>query len=570
MKQEEDDEEGAGSVPGKAGVGSKSKQPLESPKEKRARLRLEKLSTGARFTSHRAEVTTSMSTAVGKLEQKMRESMEKLVHAKTCIIEALAKDKTDDVLLAYKQAVPAALVLGDAWFDRMVEHPDGLMIDAVVVAPEQVVPAIQATSASEAAPPAADPSQQEAPAKDEAPKPAPALQAILVKLPPATIPLPKLLAHFKDLLAPVQEPEKLKTYAELGEFVEKTRLIDDVLQVEVSLKLFKDEMKVIVEQFAKGLAQQAVDALNYITTKERRLVKASESDMKGMEKKEKDSAKAAAKAAARASKVLVKTSSPIWTIDVMTWTAVPVVGVTFEPDKSVDTPWMMKEHDCVKSWRADAIVSLRLSEFGGTYKKFPTFATEGRVQSPIVPKQGLEPTSEMFARLMPSGAVLDISTIQHGANFMQNAWYCGFSSDMDSAAFTANSGAMIRVMAMGGISVIVFSMTKVLAAMAGAGDTADLDAVSKFALNLSPMQEAAIKACDGYFCQLAAGDVIYVPQGWICCERATSGALLYGVRKSFMVATQEGAANYNASVSVLRRSKRDVTKMEAIAALMKT
>ena len=80
--------------------------------------------------------------------------------------------------------------------------------------------------------------------------------------------------------------------------------------------------------------------------------------------------------------------------------------------------------------------------------------------------------------------------------------------------------------------------------------------------------DSAVAKCGAHFVNMDSNSVLFVPQGWICCEKSVEGGLLYGVRKSYLTTHSVGAANYRATIDVLKRSNREVGRMEEIATLL--
>ena len=68
-----------------------------------------------------------------------------------------------------------------------------------------------------------------------------------------------------------------------------------------------------------------------------------------------------------------------------------------------------------------------------------------------------------------------------------------------------------------------------------------------------------------------AGDILYVPQGWIAVEQTAQGRnLIYGVRKSMLMKSPAAVSNYECCLALFRSSKRIVTRMaETLAAAKK-
>jgi len=103
-----------------ADQGSKP-EPAESAKEKRARLRLEKLASGPAFTSHRASMVRTVSDAVEALRSKGEESLRwaKEVRQK---VQAAVNDADEDVVVLkeYLENVAVVRIFLETWLGAEV------------------------------------------------------------------------------------------------------------------------------------------------------------------------------------------------------------------------------------------------------------------------------------------------------------------------------------------------------------------------------------------------------------------------------------------------------------------
>ncbi len=121
---------------------------------------------------------------------------------------------------------------------------------------------------------------------------------------------------------------------------------------------------------------------------------------------------------------------------------------------------------------------------------------------------------------------------------------------------------------MGDVKIIVVLLTSVLEAMGSDGKTATLDDMLSFTRKLTENHALFSKVKGWYMC-LSPGDVAFLPQGSVLCERVSSGALVYGVRKSFLINSPASILQYRASIELLNNSKRDTSRMQQIAGLFK-
>ena len=65
--------------------------------------------------------------------------------------------------------------------------------------------------------------------------------------------------------------------------------------------------------------------------------------------------------------------------------------------------------------------------------------------------------------------------------------------------------------------------------------------------------------------------MLYIPAGWVCCERVSSGAgvpSVYALRKSYFFNSRAATEGYKQIVQLMKASGRDVAKMEEVAQLI--
>lgn len=212
-----------------------------------------------------------------------------------------------------------------------------------------------------------------------------------------------------------------------------------------------------------------------------------------------------------------------------------------------------------KSWRNHAGLALQLSEFAGHYRQSGSFKTEGKAMSPVLRGQGKQETENLFATLFSSQMVLDISKVAEGGAFMNNIWYWGYDAKLSLAHFPPNAAAMVRVVAAGELRIICFNATVVARVMRTRNMPCKLDAMVQFMLDLKEDDEIV---SEGFTAVCKADDVIYVPTGFILCEKSMSGGLLYGCRKSYLIKSETCMASYKVCSEVLEASGRNPDQNE--------
>ena len=217
-----------------------------------------------------------------------------------------------------------------------------------------------------------------------------------------------------------------------------------------------------------------------------------------------------------------------------------------------------------KTWRDHPNVSVRLSEFGGTYKQTASFKSDGRSMAPILRNQGKSEADSLWAAMFASKQILDISKIPDGSSFMENCWYFGYDPKGSWAHFAPNGAGMIRCLASGEMQVICFGVKDVSGRMTEKGLALNLEKMTEFVLSLTADDPLVAK---GFAAQICQDDVIFVPPGMVLCEKSTSSVLLYGARKSYLLKNDAAMASYQICIDMLAASGRDPSKMKSIVQL---
>ena len=124
-----------------------------------------------------------------------------------------------------------------------------------------------------------------------------------------------------------------------------------------------------------------------------------------------------------------------------------------------------------------------------------------------------------------------MSKLPDAAAIESNMSYFGFDNRMAGAWLTPNGAGMVRVCVMGLCNIIAFPLAEILQEGFSQVDQSSVtvDMVSEYVLNLMSGSEF------GYVATVKQDDAIYVPQGWIVCERCMAVGLMYGIRKSYLL-----------------------------------
>ena len=366
--------------------------------------------------------------------------------------------------------------------------------------------------------------------------------------------------------SPVSTPSALKCEAELQALADSAREKASILDLDTMLAAFKTAFGVI-QEFHKSIGKAGSDINSYMETKVRNCKRDIEKARKERERKAVDEAKAKGKEAAEKIKQSEKAHGLIFHINSNNFGAVPQLSfAAFEaspPD--CDKPWLIRGGGPVLEWREEPRVVMTMTEFGSGYKKMQSCKDSGKAQAPLMPRAGKEETDEVFNAIFPALQMLDVTAIAGGAGFMNNTWKFGYATDYCKATTAPNAAAMLKVFMQGEVTFICFP----LRGLADALGAATLEEVSRDLLMVSEAKlEPLLKKIPGYITTCKPDDVLFIPMGWMLCEKVSAGTLIYGCRKSYVVKTAANKDNYTAMIELMRSDKRDVSRMENVLALM--
>ena len=328
----------------------------------------------------------------------------------------------------------------------------------------------------------------------------------------------------------------------------------------------------VADLFMKGILKIVTDIGNYIKQKEKNAERAEAKKKKEADQVEVGKVKEAAKTAAAKVRMFSKATHKIFAIKEDQWHAMHErPAAFFDVNKNLDMPWVLRKSETAKTWRNTADASEKLSEFGGSYRRVPSCKQENRAMAPVLSKQGKEAAELMVNSIFPVTKKLDLSSLKDGSNFENNMWYWGFDNKLSGGFLNPNAAAMLRVVAMGIVSMVAFDINKVVACMiaaqGGSKDDISLSSMVEFIMDSTEVLKDESGEIIGHAVTVDQDDIVYVPQGWFVAERVGISLLNYGIRKSFLVDTEAASVSYKAAVSLLKNDNRDTAKMEQIAAL---
>ena len=131
---------------------------------------------------------------------------------------------------------------------------------------------------------------------------------------------------------------------------------------------------------------------------------------------------------------------------------------------------------------------------------------------------------------------------------------------------------MVKLLCSGCVSWLAFPLKDLVAAIKLESKVEQIGITELIGIvsELTPASLRALKTngCTPTHIAQTAGDFVVVPAGWVCCELATQGVLLYGVRRSFIPCGVEAQSNYEVLIGCHNHDSKATTKMQECLALM--
>ena len=480
---------------------------------------MDKLASGPAFFAHRC-------TCVGKTTDKLNQLQTSVEAAKTKLIEVsnrLPRDgePSDEVMASYKDAVQHALRICDSW---ALSH--GLPEDGPVD-----LPLFQKTYD----------------AKDDF--------------------LHRDLAASNMAMAKDKENIHGLAYFQLA--LKTMKAGEDIYNLEELMQILKEDY-VHVEKLVKGLYKIAADVKSYEAQKRKKAERAESAKKAKQEKQLQDERVALAKKNAQDIKNGQKASHSIFAVAADKWQQVAIRDPSAAlEEKDFQQPWVIRGQASVATWRNTAKLSIKLSEFAGSYKRSPTYKSDKRSQAVMEAGGGKEETDALFQSMFAPPATLDVSKVQGASAAMQSIWFWGYDPKISGATLAPNAVARLQILLMGELTVIAFPLRNVIEVMKETQALEDivLDSVMAFVLAVSDSEACCYwSKLKGSFVVLKPDDVLFMPAGWVVCERSSASVLVYGVRKSYLLPGEDSKNNFSEACELLKRSGRDPTKMFEVLA----
>lgn len=195
----------------------------------------------------------------------------------------------------------------------------------------------------------------------------------------------------------------------------------------------------------------------------------------------------------------------------------------------------------IKAMSENKIVQYTLCSYAGSYKRDATTTEDGRTQSPVI--QGKAAFDDIWKAVLtcfPPGLAREAKDLPSPLDKVTAAlWNFGYLPDMKVTAPTPNALAMVKILLNGHVDVLAIDAKALLPAMRVllATDTVKFkDVVAKLETADEKTFDAMLSnGCAVFHGTLAPMSILYVPAGFIVCEKVMKGILVHGVRRSFVI-----------------------------------
>jgi len=169
---------------------------------------------------------------------------------------------------------------------------------------------------------------------------------------------------------------------------------------------------------------------------------------------------------------------------------------------------------------------------------------------------------------------LDISDIERGVAFMDTCWLFGLRPGNSKLTVPNNCVAFAKALVCGEIHVAAIDIETVYKAANHDLQKPGYDGLDKLlnsieAWTAETMDEFRTAGVTMKQRTLHQNEVLFVPMGWLIMEKVSSASsLVYGVRKSWMTATDSSKKGYTILRDYFNADGRNVARMNQILAKM--
>ena len=168
-----------------------------------------------------------------------------------------------------------------------------------------------------------------------------------------------------------------------------------------------------------------------------------------------------------------------------------------------------------------------------------------------------------------------MDAVPGGAAFTDSVWMVGYATapQMSYIGFNPNQGAFLRLLAKGKVATILMNTESLVHATQKHGPLMEnlnfFDEMGRW--TEKELKQYADAKVPIYACTQSAGELLYVPQGWVVVESTRSGeGEVYGIRKSVLHCSgRDSLTCYKATLKLLKASGRSSERTSAVQLSLK-
>ena len=240
--------------------------------------------------------------------------------------------------------------------------------------------------------------------------------------------------------------------------------------------------------------------------------------------------------------------------------------------KGCDIPRLL-DGSLIAEFLAGKFVGKSLVDYASSYKKAENFEKTGKHQqlvsgSSALKKEHKEFFRDLFGEMFSDPSLVDIGAISD--TFKDNAYYVGYATWHNSVGLTPNSCGYVRLLNQGAMEIFLFDFGGLAEYFKDKTTSAKriYDLVGSLSADAFREMVASGKVSIKHVTQ-KAGNLLYVPMGYVVAERCTEGPNISGIRKSvFLADCSSNLRAYTLAKHALEQDGNEVSKMGHIERLL--
>ena len=363
----------------------------------------------------------------------------------------------------------------------------------------------------------------------------------------------------------VKQPKDLILVSVAEEEVNKITVVEDFAKMKALSAKFNKYMTAYT-QLSSGSAKATADLKRHLTITKRKSDQDNKKESAAVEKTSIEHAKKTAlqnAAQVRQEKLDSRTvAKPIFSIADEKLDEIQVMAEdNHVGGGEVPKKWGIR-NTSVQEFLGKYVMQRELCKFGGGYKRLKTYDTLLWAQQVTVEKAGKEDIEELFSTFHADSVCIK----KINPNFATTSWWFGCAPTLVNVDTLPNAAGQFRLLAMGEMQVRAVAASDIVDnPLPGMPERPTVaDALKSF----SEMRAAPESGIKIFSTTLKAGELLWLPCGYLVAERSLRGPLVYGIRKSVFTAHPESKKNMDAVIGMLKQEKKSTSRLEEVAALL--